>query len=74
MDCWIQPCQQFLITLARSTACLRLLLEDIQDAVGGITAIELRSERMGVEVMSREPLVLVMGSLEYCGKVGGRGG
>jgi hypothetical protein len=72
MDRWIQPCHQSLIAFKNFTKSLLLRSKNVRNGLRILAGVELCGEGMGVEAFSCQPLVLVCGSIEYCGKVIGR--
>src|SRR6267154_490409 len=72
MDHWIQPCHQSLIAFKNLTKSLLLPSKNVQNGLGILAGVELCGEGVGVKAFSCQSLVLVCGSIEYCGKVIGR--
>jgi hypothetical protein len=72
MDRWIQPRHQPLIAFKDLTKSLLLRSKNVRNGLRILAGVELCGEGMCVEAFSCQSLVLVCGTIEYCGKVIGR--
>ena len=72
MDRWIQPRHQPLIVFKNFTKSLIMRSKKVRNGLRILAGVELCGEGMGVKAFSCQYLVLVYGSIEYCGKVIGR--
>ena len=71
MNYWIQPRHQFnfVIALAEGAESLSFGSKYVREGLGAVAFVELHGEGMGVERVSRDPLVVARGSFKYRRKV-----
>ena len=71
MNYWIQPRHQFklVIALAEGAESLSLGSKYVREGLGTVAFVKLHGEGMGVERVSRDPLVLAGGNFKYRCKV-----
>ncbi len=58
--------------LTKFTESLCLCSKNVRNRVKVLAGVQLCGERMSVEALSRQPLILVRSSIKYCGEVIGR--
>jgi len=66
--------QKFIISFAKSSKSLCVLSKYFRDIVRVVAGLKFHKKGMGVWILPCVPFILIIGSLEYGGKVGDRSG